>query len=404
MEPCRSETNVQCLSCYLLARVLSFLWFDEHVTLSTVNLAFRDAVQSEFLGKYMLRRILKLLNRPLNGRQVSIHADIGILLKRIASWPTAIDTISLNHPEGPRNVSTMAPDFKINGDMCVIYHGARKENNRSRAFAVVVSDDHFPCLPGTFSQPRFKNEIKSQNQSHIRPAQKDANGKFETQKFITRSMAPFTKTIRLKGLGDINLNDTENISDQVVTLSCIAYFESSIHNPVQNVSITQENSLGEITSTVIGNIDVGPLKPTLTSTSTRPNSSLSVFSSNSSSSSQDSQLQISCIGIACAVFPLRKRRPGFDRNSFGYHGDGKIYHGNRNSIQCAPSFGSGDTVGCGIIYPPLGKHHGKLFFTKNGNLVAILDIGVQGLLSLPWFPAVVSKGIFVILIVTTIAC
>jgi hypothetical protein len=99
------------------------------------------------------------------------------------------------------------------------------------------------------------------------------------------------------------------------------------------------------------------------------------------------QLQLS-VGVACALFPLRKRRPGFDKNSFGYHGDGRIYHGNRNSIRTAPSFAVGDTVGCGIIYPPLGKHHGKLFFTKNGVYVGALDIGVAGLLGLPWFPVV----------------
>jgi hypothetical protein len=54
-----------------------------------------------------------------------------------------------------------------------------------------------------------------------------------------------------------------------------------------------------------------------------------------------------------------------------------------------PTFKIGDIIGCGIIYPPLGKHCGKIFFTKNGGLVTMLDIGVGGLLGLPWFPVVV---------------
>eukprot|EP01036_Dinobryon_divergens_P060402 gene60402-80564_t len=38
------------------------------------------------------------------------------------------------------------------------------------------------------------------------------------------------------------------------------------------------------------------------------------------------------IGVACALFPLRNRMPGWDVNSFGYHGDdGNFFHGGGSS-------------------------------------------------------------------------
>ena len=182
-----------------------------------------------------------------------------------------------------------------------------------------------------------------------------SGGKAELQKVIIRSMAPFSKVVRSKEL------------DHVLTLSCVAYFEAQIHQ-------------GSSDSTGLSNSPSKPMSSASLGMSDAP-----LMGENNNV--QPYQLQLS-IGLACALFPLRKRRPGFDKNSFGYHGDGRIYHANRNSIQTAPPFAAGDVVGCGIMYPPLGKHHGKLFFTKNGVLVAVLDIGVGGLLSLPWFPVV----------------
>ena len=93
------------------------------------------------------------------------------------------------------------------------------------------------------------------------------------------------------------------------------------------------------------------------------------------------------IGIACSLFPLRKKQLGFDPHSFGYHRDGSLVHCGRKLAQMT-AYSTGDIIGCGLIYPPLTNSPvGKIFFTKNGGLVGIFDLGVESLFSLPWFPA-----------------
>ena len=74
------------------------------------------------------------------------------------------------------------------------------------------------------------------------------------------------------------------------------------------------------------------------------------------------------IGLATAAFPLYGKQPGWDRNSFGYHGDdGAAFHGTGvGSKQFGPAFGVGDVVGCGLDY-----RSGSVFFTKNGRFVGI---------------------------------
>lgn len=55
--------------------------------------------------------------------------------------------------------------------------------------------------------------------------------------------------------------------------------------------------------------------------------------------------------------------PGWDTNSFGYHGDdGGLFHGQGDMIRpFGPAFGPGDTVGCGFCYTSK-----RMFFVKNG--------------------------------------
>lgn len=73
------------------------------------------------------------------------------------------------------------------------------------------------------------------------------------------------------------------------------------------------------------------------------------------------------IGLATKDFEL-KRLPGWDENSYGYHSDdGAIFHGRgRQVASYGPSFGAGDTVGCGIDYESR-----SIFFTVNGNYQGI---------------------------------
>ena len=323
-----------------LAKILSFLWFDDHAVISLASAALRQVAQSESLATFMLQRLLEFLDQPLRSSRISFNAEVRLVLRRISSWPTTVDAASLNHSQGPRNVNIVISDLIHGFDSRVVYREKRKEN-RSKAYAVAISDDHFPCLPGAASY-RFKNEI---NQGWIRPVRDiNSSNKCETQKIIIRSMTPFTKVVQI------------NEIEQVVTLSCVGYFESQVQ-PKDSISMSISSTKGD-----------------------------SINDDNDSH--QLYQLQLS-IGLACALFPLRGRRAGFDKNSFGYHGDGRIYHGSRNCIKVGPSYDIGDIVGCGILYPPLGKQHGQLFYTKNGLLVSVLDIGVGGLLSLPWFPIVV---------------
>lgn len=53
------------------------------------------------------------------------------------------------------------------------------------------------------------------------------------------------------------------------------------------------------------------------------------------------------------------------------------------------TFGAGDTVGCGILYPPMGEHgFGAIFYTKNGSVVAEYSFSNGGVLANAWYPVV----------------
>ncbi|KAK7064734.1 Ran-binding protein, partial [Favolaschia claudopus] len=67
------------------------------------------------------------------------------------------------------------------------------------------------------------------------------------------------------------------------------------------------------------------------------------------------------------------RLPGWEQNSWGYHGDdGCSFAAEKNGTPFGPTFGTGDTIGCGIDFSTY-----QAFFTKNGTLIgsAFKDIG-----------------------------
>ena len=69
------------------------------------------------------------------------------------------------------------------------------------------------------------------------------------------------------------------------------------------------------------------------------------------------------IGFTDATAKL-SRQPGWEANSYGYHGDdGQRYHNCGKGEEYGPTFTTGDVVGAGIH---LGKGH--VFFTKNGKV------------------------------------
>ena len=74
------------------------------------------------------------------------------------------------------------------------------------------------------------------------------------------------------------------------------------------------------------------------------------------------------VGLATSSFPLVGKQPGWDRRSYGYHGDdGAVFHGSGvGGKNYGPTFGVGDVVGCGLDY-----RDGSVFFTKNGRFLGV---------------------------------
>jgi hypothetical protein len=87
------------------------------------------------------------------------------------------------------------------------------------------------------------------------------------------------------------------------------------------------------------------------------------------------------IGLASSTFCAHTRFPGWDSESYGYHGDdGGIFHGQGNKVaEFGPSFGVGDTIGCGINY-----RKQTIFFTLNGVYLGDAFSGIKG----EFFPTV----------------
>ena len=69
------------------------------------------------------------------------------------------------------------------------------------------------------------------------------------------------------------------------------------------------------------------------------------------------------------------RLPGWDKNSYGYHGDdGHSFRSSGTGQQYGPTFTTGDVIGCGI-----NLMDGSCFYTKNGHHlgVAFKDLPAQ---------------------------
>ncbi|KAJ7226074.1 SPRY-domain-containing protein [Mycena pura] len=78
------------------------------------------------------------------------------------------------------------------------------------------------------------------------------------------------------------------------------------------------------------------------------------------------------IGFAGKEVKL-SRLPGWEQNSWGYHGDdGCSFAAEKNGTPFGPTFGTGDTIGCGIDFST-----NQAFFTKNGTFIGTVfkDIG-----------------------------
>lgn len=79
------------------------------------------------------------------------------------------------------------------------------------------------------------------------------------------------------------------------------------------------------------------------------------------------------IGFTTQGFNMR-RQPGWEANSYGYHGDdGLLYRGQGKGETFGPTYSTGDTVGAGINYAL-----NQFFFTKNGQVVGTPHKDVKG--------------------------
>lgn len=75
------------------------------------------------------------------------------------------------------------------------------------------------------------------------------------------------------------------------------------------------------------------------------------------------------------------RAPGWEPESWGYHGDdGHCFQAQNVGKHYGPTFGYGDTIGCGVNF-----RTGTAFFTKNGHYLGMCDetTGQQAQSSLP---------------------
>lgn len=88
-----------------------------------------------------------------------------------------------------------------------------------------------------------------------------------------------------------------------------------------------------------------------------------------------------CVGIGFTDKKFKvTRQPGWEPNSYGYHGDdGKKFHNNGLGENYGPTFNTGDVIGAGIL---LEKQ--EIFYTKNGKYLGVAFRNV----SLPLYPTI----------------
>ncbi|ORZ01158.1 concanavalin A-like lectin/glucanase domain-containing protein [Syncephalastrum racemosum] len=88
------------------------------------------------------------------------------------------------------------------------------------------------------------------------------------------------------------------------------------------------------------------------------------------------------IGIGfCSPENELDRLPGWDQNSWGYHGDdGHSFEGSGTGKTFGPCFTTGDTVGCGI-----NMADNSAFYTKNGTM---LGTAFRNISNIPLYPCI----------------
>jgi ankyrin repeat protein len=84
--------------------------------------------------------------------------------------------------------------------------------------------------------------------------------------------------------------------------------------------------------------------------------------------------RIVTVGLVDENYPMEQKQPGWDKDSYGYHGDdGGCFHNNGSGKAWGERFNLGDVIGCGINY----EGSGEVFWTKNGKFLGVSHIGPQ---------------------------
>jgi ankyrin repeat protein len=84
--------------------------------------------------------------------------------------------------------------------------------------------------------------------------------------------------------------------------------------------------------------------------------------------------RIVTVGLVDENYPVNEKQPGWDKDSYGYHGDdGGCFHNNGAGKAWGERFNPGDVIGCGINF----EGSGEVFWTKNGKFLGVSHIGPQ---------------------------
>lgn len=81
--------------------------------------------------------------------------------------------------------------------------------------------------------------------------------------------------------------------------------------------------------------------------------------------------QYVAVGWCRDDYPRTRKQPGWERHTYGYHGDdGRAYSGSGYGKRFGPAFGTGQTVGTGLVLPRASGGQGAcIFYTLDGELV-----------------------------------
>lgn len=75
------------------------------------------------------------------------------------------------------------------------------------------------------------------------------------------------------------------------------------------------------------------------------------------------------------------RAPGWEQESWGYHGDdGRSFAAQNGGRDYGPKFSIGDVIGCGVNFKT-----GSAFYTKNGQFIGKVATSVRAILPRYWY-------------------